>query len=313
MKRNDSYLGIDCGSASVKLALINDREDVLNHVYLRNKGLIETVKEGLEKIVTQGCNIEGVGVTGSGREFIKLLVGADITKTEVLAHTVGVLKYYPDVNVISDIGGEDAKLMFVNNGILEDFILNQSCSAGTGSSLEAIATRMGISIEDVSELALQSTKNLNISTKCGVFMTSAAVTFLNSGAKKEDILMGVIRGMVANYFTMAQGKMLTQPHIYTGMTAKNEAIVHAFKEFLGYDVIVPKYAPIMGAIGMALISKRESNGYTSFKKDVSSKIYHTKLRVVHGCENNCELTELWEGDKYVGCMGNRCEKCVKGV
>ena len=114
--------------------------------------------------------------------------------------------------------------MLVNEGILEDFVLNNSCSAGTSSSLEAIANRMDVPIEEVGDLAMKSTKKINISTKCGIFMTSEAINFLNSGAKKEDILMAVCRGMVGNYLAMANGKDLQPPHVYTGMTANNKAI-----------------------------------------------------------------------------------------
>jgi len=307
---SDVWLGLDCGSASVKMALIDSDEVLVDSCYLRNKGLVETVKKGLEMMADDNYDVKGVGVTGSGRNFVKMLVGADLTKTEVLAHTIGALHYYPDLRTLIDIGGEDSKLMVIRDGILEDFVLNNSCSAGTGSSLEAIATRIGVNIEDVGDLALQSSKKLNISTKCGIFMQSAVVTYLNSGAKKEDILMGVVRGMVGNYLTMAQGKQLEPPYIYQGATAKNKAIVKALEEKLEHNVIVPKYCAEMGAIGMALMTKREEIRGTKFNGfEIVDKNYRTEMITGKGCENHCEITLLYDGNKYIGALGNRCERC----
>jgi predicted CoA-substrate-specific enzyme activase len=307
----EAYLGVDCGSASVKMALIDENENLIDKCYFRNSGLIETIKKSLKKITTKEYKIGGCGITGSGRGLIKLLIG-DLTKTEVLAHTIGALHYYPDLRTLIDIGGEDSKLMVIRDGILEDFVLNNSCGAGTGSSLEAIATRIGVPIEDVGELALQSKKRLNISTKCGVFMQSAVVTYLNSGAKKEDILMGVIRGMVGNYLNMSNGKLLEPPFVYQGATAKNRAIVRAFEESLGNQIIVPEYCDVIGAIGMALITKREGIKNTTFNGfEISEKDYRAEMVIAKGCDNACELKILYDGDKYVGTLGNRCDRCLK--
>lgn len=304
-----AYLGLDCGSASGKVALIDDEEKLRESKYLRNKGLVGTIKSILD-LKNKNYEIAGVGVTGSGRNFAKMFVGADLAKTEVLAHTIGALHYYPDLRTLIDIGGEDSKLMVIREGILEDFVLNNACSAGTGSSLEAIATRIGINIDDVGELALKSKKKLNISTKCGVFMQSAVVTYLNSGANKEDILMGVVRGMVDNYLNMSNGKNLESPFIYQGATAKNKAIVRAFEERLNGEVIVPEYCDIMGAIGIALMTKREGLKGTSFRGfEISEKDYGIRTITAKGCDNHCEITMLYDGDKYIGAMGNRCERC----
>jgi predicted CoA-substrate-specific enzyme activase len=311
---NKIYLGIDCGSVSVKLALIDDNEKLRESIYLRNRGLIETIKTGLKEISKKNYKISGVGVTGSGREFVKMLLGADLTKTEVLAHTVGALYYYPKVRTLIDIGGEDSKLMIIKDGVLEDFKLNNACSAGTGSSLEAISTRIGVPIENVGYEALNSKKRLSIPNKCGVFMQSAAVTCLNTGACKTDILMAVVRSMVDNYLTMANGVKLEPPYIYQGATAKNKAIVKAFEEKLGNKVIVPEYCDVMGAIGIALMTKREGINNTYFKGfDIADRDYKTETIIAGGCENHCEMRLLYEGEKYVGALGNRCERCYPKV
>jgi predicted CoA-substrate-specific enzyme activase len=257
--------------------------------------------------------VAGVGVTGSGRRFVGMFVGADLVKSEVLAHTVGTLSFYPDVRTLMDIGGEDSKLMTLNNGVLENFELNSICSAGTGSFLESIAGRMGIRIEDVGDIALSSTRRIDFPSKCGVFTQSAVVSKKNTGASKEDILMGVCRSLVSNYLTMAKGVQLKPPYVYQGATAKNKAIVSAFEEELRAPVIVPEYCDVMGAIGVGIMAKRANPAHTNFKgRCLLDKEYQTQTRIADGCENHCELTMLYENDEYVGCIGNKCDKCACG-
>lgn len=305
-----SYIGLDVGSVSVKLAQIDENENLINSIYLRNCGLVETVKKALETMVCTD-EIAGVGVTGSGRRFVGMFVGADLVKSEVLAHTVGTLSFYPDVRTLMDIGGEDSKLMTLNGGVLENFELNSICSAGTGSFLESIAGRMGIRIEDVGDIALSSRHRIDFPSKCGVFTQSAVVSRKNSGAAKEDILMGVCRSLVSNYLTMAKGVQLKPPFVYQGATAKNKAIVSAFEEELDHAVIVPEYCDVMGAVGVGIMVKRANPAVTNFKGcELLDKQYQTKTWIADGCENHCELTLLYEGDEFVGCIGNKCGRCA---
>ncbi len=305
-----TYIGLDVGSVSVKLARIDERGSLVNSVYLRNCGLVETVMKGLESI-SDDSEVAGVGVTGSGRKFVGMLVGADLVKTEILAHTFGTLSYYPDVRTLMDIGGEDSKLMILNDSILESFQLNSICSAGTGSFLESIAGRMGVQIEDVGDIALRSGQRLDFPSKCGVFTQSAVVSKKNSGAGKEDILMGVCRSLVSNYLTMAKGVNLKPPFVFQGATAKNKAIVSAFEEELDHDVIVPEYCDVMGAIGIGIMTRRLNPVNTNFRgNSLLDKKYRTKTEIVDGCPNHCELTVLFEDDEYVGCIGNKCGKCA---
>lgn len=308
-----TYIGLDVGSVSVKLAQIDENENLVNSIYLRNHGLVDTVKEALETMVS-AYEVAGVGVTGSGRRFVGMFVGADLVKSEVLAHTVGTLSFYPDVRTLMDIGGEDSKLMTLNNGVLENFRLNSICSAGTGSFLESIAGRMGIRIEDVGDIALSSTQRIDFPSKCGVFTQSAVVSRKNTGASKEDILMGVCRSLVSNYLTMSKGVQLKPPFVYQGATARNRAIVMAFQEELGHEVIVPEYCDVMGAIGVGIMVKRANPAQTNFKGcSLLDKEYQTQTLIADGCENHCELTKLYEGGQYVGCIGNKCGKCASGI
>ena len=307
-----AYLGLDIGSVGIKLALIDEKKKVVRKTYLKNEGIIDTVKKGLENIANGEYEVKSVGVTGSGRNFVGMLVGADIIKTEILAHAVGTLNYYPNVKTIMDIGGEDSKIMILRNGVLEDFIMNQICGAGTGSVVDSIATRMGIKIEDVGDLALQSKQQLNFPGKCGVFMQSSVVSRLNSGANKSDILMGVVNALVNNYLMLGKSISLESPFIYQGATSQNKAIVNALEKQLGEKVTVPEYASYMGAIGIALMAQKGNILKTNFKGyHMRKRQYISKTKISNGCDNHCEITSLFEADFYVGSIGNRCDKCKK--
>jgi len=300
------YLGIDAGSSSLKFAVVDEQDNLIKSRYLINHGITETTKRGLEEI-SDSYDISGVGVTGSGRRFLSLLVGADIVKTEILAHAIGTLHYYPEVRTLIDIGAEDSKLMTFSNGVLEDFVMNNVCGAGTGSVIDAIASKMGIKVENIGDIALQYQQRLDFPGKCGIFTQSSVVSRLNSGANKSDILMGVIKGLVNNYLTMAKGINLEPPYIYTGATAKNNAIVKAFEYQFNHEVIVPEYCSEMGAIGIALMTKRNVVEKTQFKGfQISDYKFEARIKSCEECENNCELNEIYENNKLIGTLGSRC-------
>ena len=166
------FLGIDVGSVSIKLTLLRG-DELVGKTYLKNRGLIPTVQEGLRQLPK--VKIKAVGITGSGKEFVKSLVGADYVNSEVMCHAVACLKQYPDVKTIIDIGGEDSKLSLIRDGVITDFQMNRDCGGGTGSMIETIATRLGVKIEDVGEIALQSKDSATLPGKCGIFCQSAAI------------------------------------------------------------------------------------------------------------------------------------------
>ena len=306
----EAYLGIDVGSVGIKLALIDEKANVSNTFYARNRGIIETVQEGLEQII-HNHQIKGVGVTGSGREFTAYLVGADIVKTEILAHTIATLHQYPSVRTILDIGGEDCKIMSVRDGVLNNFIMNSVCGAGTGSVLDSVANRMGISTEEIGSLALQSTEELSFPGKCGVFAQSSVVSRLNAGKAKSDILMGIVNALVNNYLMLGRGIDLSPPYVYQEATAKNKAIVKALEKQLDSPIIVPEYCAEMGAIGIALLVRKSNITKTKFRGDnLKHKEYTTKSYSAEGCDNRCEISVIYEGEEYIGAIGNRCEKCI---
>lgn len=306
------WLGIDCGSVSVKGVVIDETENVVSSCYAKNVGLIYTIKNVLKNLFIDS-NIEGVGITGSGKEFVAMMVGGDLLESEVIAHYIATTRYYPDVATICDIGGEDCKLMIVNEGKLVAFSMNRDCGGGTGAMIESIANRMGIPIEEIGRTALKSRTRVTIPSKCGVFAQSAVVSKLNRGISKEDILMGVCRGLVGNYFTMlAKGLRLQPPYVFQGATARNEALVRCFEEEIRDVVAVPQRPELMGAIGIALLTKEDFKGTTRFKgfgsadSDFTTQTYYGRR-----CTNECEITRVLENKRLIGYVGNRCDKCAK--
>lgn len=303
------YLGIDVGSVSLKIAIIDENKKLVKGIYLKNSGIIKTMKEAMQEIKhsSQDIQISGVGVTGSGREFASYLVGGDAVKTEILAHCEATLSYYPDVRTIIDIGGEDAKIIVLEDGIWTNYAMNSICSAGTGSIIESVARILGVSIEDVGKVASTSSNKLIFPAKCGVLIQSAVITKKNRGALKEDILMGVCRAVVNNYLLLAKNIEIKTPIVFQGMTSKNKGLIKAFEEELNQKIIVNEHGELMGAIGSAILSMNTIK--TNFKGFELSDNFNTKTMIAKGCENQCELTLLMDKDKLMGVIGNRCERC----
>ncbi|MBA7696641.1 (R)-phenyllactate dehydratase activator [subsurface metagenome] len=301
------FLGIDVGSVSVKLALL-EGDALVDKVYLKNRGLISTVQEGLRQLPR--VKVGGVGITGSGKEFVKSLVGGDYVDSEIMSHMVATLKEYPDVKTILDIGGEDSKLMLVRRNVLSGFQMNASCGGGTGSMIETIAARLGVKIEDVGDLALQSKDPATLAGKCGIFAQSDAVSQMSKGRPVEDILMGLCRALVGNYLaTLAKGKKLLPPLVFQGATALNKALVKAFEDELHQPILVPENCSYMGAIGIALLAEENMNGHTRFRGDaILDTRYRTEIRHCEDCENNCELLYLLYRDEVLAVSGSRCGK-----
>jgi predicted CoA-substrate-specific enzyme activase len=305
----NAYLGIDAGSTSVKCVLLDEENRIIDSVYERNKGIIESVIECLGKLEKE-VDVSACGVTGSGRNFTNVLVGGDVVKTEVLAHSIAALAYYPKARTIFEIGGEDCKMMRVEDAVLVNFNMNNICAGGTGAMIEAIASRMGIAIEDVGELASQSKNQLELPGKCGIFCQSAVVNKLNTGVNKSDILMGVCRALIRNYLTICKGNVLEPPYIFQGATAKNRALVRALEEELGSPVIVPEQCAFMGAIGIAMMAMEERPERTEFKgfEVILNARYDVRHFQCADCANRCEVVQIYQNSELAGCVGSRCYK-----
>lgn len=306
------WLGIDCGSISLKFALIDADLEVVSTLYMRNQGIIPTLQRGLREfwgMIPHQVEILGCGVTGSARRLLSVLVNADMVRTEILAHAIGAMKYVPDVNTIFEIGGEDSKLITLEDRIITDFAMNNICSGGTGAFLDALAARLGIRIEDFGDIALRGQGKVNIAGRCTVFATTDAIHKLNSGYALEDVLMGVCNGLVRNYLSMlARGKRTGPPYCFQGGTSRNKALKRALEEQINHEVIVPPYAECLGAVGMAILAKHNGQE-TRFKGfDLADLDYKTRSFTCHGCDNRCEIVQVLLGGKEIAGWGSRCGK-----
>ena len=187
------YLGIDIGSVSTNVIAIDDGGDIIFDRYIRTNGQpINSVKQGMAELRDlldgKGYEVCGVGVTGSGRQMIGLMVGADVVKNEITAHAAATVHFHPEVKTIFEIGGQDSKIIILRDGIVTDFSMNTVCAAGTGSFLDHQAERLGIPISEFGDLALTAENNVRIAGRCTVFAESDMIAKQQYGYSKAEII-----------------------------------------------------------------------------------------------------------------------------
>ena len=306
-----SYLGIDVGSVTTKLALVDEKGQYIDSYMLKTAGKpVLAVQTGLNKILEQAnaanreYDIQGVGTTGSGRNLAGALVGADIVKNEITAHAVAAATYIPNVQTILEIGGQDSKIIILRDGIVTDFAMNTVCAAGTGSFLDHQAQRLNVPIEIFGETALKSENPARIAGRCGVFAESDLIHKQQLGYPVEDLLYGLCQALVRNYLSnLALGKEILPTVSFQGGVATNTGMVKAFEEALETEIVVPDHHQTMGAIGAALLAM-ENHQYTeaetTFKGwNVGNMQFQSITCQCSGCSNNCEIITIVEGDEKI--------------
>jgi predicted CoA-substrate-specific enzyme activase len=301
---------------TTKLALVGEDSELLGHVYLLTQGTpIGAIQRGLREIerkLPPNVEIRGVATTGSARYLAGVIVGADLVKNEITTHAVAALHYYPDVQTILEIGGQDSKVTIVRDGIVTDFAMNTVCAAGTGSFLDHQALRLDVSIQELSQRALESRMPVRIAGRCTVFAESDMVHKQQMGHRVEDILYGLCQALVRNYLgNVGLGKEIRDPVVFQGGVAFNQAIVRAFREELDTDLIIPPHHEVMGAIGAALLVQEEmtlGGGPCQFKGFGQSDIeYQTSSFECKACPNRCEIARLSRQGKALAHWGGRCD------
>ncbi|MFA5859436.1 MAG: acyl-CoA dehydratase activase [Elusimicrobiota bacterium] len=319
---NKIFLGIDVGSVSTNVAAIDPGGTVLAEEYIRTNGQpIESVKLGLKNVkakIDTNTDICGVGVTGSGRQLISIMVGADVVKNEITAHAGAAVHYYPDVKTVFEIGGQDSKLIIIRDQMVTDFSMNTVCAAGTGSFLDHQSERLGIPIEQFGDHAVSSSENVRIAGRCTVFAESDMVAKQQFGFTKSDIIKGLCDALVRNYINnLCRGKTLAPPYVFQGGVAANKGIIAAFEKELNSKVIVPEYYGVMGAIGAALLAKsfmQLSKGTSRFRGfDVSNLGFKPGTFECNGCSNMCEVVKVEIQGKPVAMWGDKCMKWTNSV
>jgi predicted CoA-substrate-specific enzyme activase len=312
----EAYLGLDVGSISTNLVVIDNEKRVLAKRYLMTAGRpIEAVRIGLQEIgeeIGGRLEIKGVGTTGSGRYLTADFVGADLVRNEITAQATAAIYIDPKVDTIFEIGGQDSKYISIDDGVVVDFEMNKVCAAGTGSFLEEQAEKLDVSIkEEFGALALSAEEPVRMGERCTVFIESDLVHHQQRGAQKDDLVAGLSYSIVQNYLNRVVGDRRIGNHIFfQGGTAFNKGVIAAFEKVLDKDIIVPENHDVTGAIGVAILAMEERTWErSSFKGfDLSQRRYEQTSFECKGCPNLCLIRKVSvEGERPLF-YGSRCEK-----
>lgn len=308
-----SFLGVDIGSISTKGVIIDEKENIIASCYLYTEGSpVNAVKKVIHELKKQinlnEYKVVSVGTTGSARKLIGTILNASVIKNEITAHAVGTTSIIPNVRTIFEIGGQDSKIILLENKIVTDYAMNTLCAAGTGSFLSSQAKRLGVSVEDFGSIALTSKNPTDIAARCTVFAESDLVHKAQMGHKKEDIIAGLCKAVVSNYLNnVGKGKKIKPPIVFQGGVSKNIGVIKAFEEATGEEIIVDSNSHLMGALGVAILAKK-SKEENEFSFDIEDANFETKGINCHGCSNNCEIICVSKNKKIIDAWGNRCEK-----
>lgn len=319
-----AYLGIDVGSISTNVVLIDEQSHVIARRYLPTAGRpLEAVRRALREIgqeVGERVIVQGVGTTGSGRHLTADFVGGDVIRNEITAQARAATAIDPDVDTIFEIGGQDSKYISLNHGAIVDFTMNSACAAGTGSFLEEQADRLKIDIKkDFSELALSSCCPTGLGERCTVFMESDIIHHQQQGATVEQLTGGLAYAIAQNYIYRVVGNRAVGKNIFfQGGVAWNQSVVAAFQELLKRPVTVPPHHDVTGAIGAAILAMEELNQHcnngtyattTNFKGFALDDIsYETSTFECRACPNLCEVSKVVIANQKPVFYGARCDK-----
>lgn len=310
------YIGIDVGSTSTKLAFVDEDEEVVLDLYRETSGdpmgATRMLFKALQEIGRQrgvSFNALGAATTGSGRNLVGKLIGADLIVNEINAHATGTLKIDPEIETIFEIGGQDSKYIHLRNGRMAQCNMNYVCAAGTGSFIEEQAKKLGFSVQEVGDRVMGLSAPPS-SERCTVFMEQDLNNLLIQGYDKEDALAAVLYSVAQNYLTQVVGKrpVSAKKVFFQGATARNKALVAAFENILEREVVVSPLCHIMGAYGAALLTKREGKARTDFK---GLDLFKTKITLTYEkcelCTNHCKITfAQFEGEEERPSWGYMC-------
>lgn len=310
-----AYLGIDTGSISTKGVIVDEDKNIIARSYLWTEGNpTDAARRVVEDLASQidrdALEVVAVGTTGSARRLVGAILGATVVKNEITAHAVGTTNLHPNVRTILEIGGQDSKIICVENGIATDYAMNTLCAAGTGSFLSSQAHRLGVAVEDFGPIALTSKKPANIAARCTVFAESDLVHKIQVGYAREDVIAGLCKAVATNYLNnVGKGKKIVAPVVFQGGVSKNVGVVKSFEDALGHEVIVDADGHLMGAYGAALLAADAPlSARRTFEFDVDDFEFRTREVVCQKCANHCEIVCVYKDDDLIDSWGNRCDK-----
>jgi predicted CoA-substrate-specific enzyme activase len=323
----EAFLGVDLGSVSTDFVVLRPDGELLHGIYLPTRGRpIEVLGEGLAMLRERyGARLRvlGLGTTGSGRHLAAKLLGADLVQNEITAQLRGALHYFPDVDSIFEIGGQDSKYVRVERGQVADFTMNKVCAAGTGSFLEEQCENLGIDVKTAfAPLAKRSAAPAELGARCTVFMETELVNARSAGANLADLTAGLALAVARNYLQkVVAHRRVGKNVVFQGGVANNAAVRRAFEQLLGRRVLVHPHAGLSGAIGVALLTRaalavarthpghgRAGEQATKFKGlEAIGPGYETRTFECKHCENRCAVAIVHVGDTKAH-FGDTCER-----
>ena len=310
-----AFLGLDTGSISTKGVVIDEHAHIMARSYLWTEGAPvdaakRVVAELKEQVDRDEYRVVALGTTGSARRLVGAVLGAQVVKNEITAHAVGTTYLHPDVRTILEIGGQDSKIICVENGVAVDYAMNTLCAAGTGSFLTSQARRLGVEVEEFGDIAATSKHPANIAARCTVFAESDLVHKLQVGYEKNDVIAGLCRAVATNYLNnVAKGKKVVSPVVFQGGVSKNSGVVRSFEEELGVPVLVDPDGHLMGCFGAALLAMDTPQAdYVDFAWDIEDIDFRTREVVCGRCANHCEIVCVYRDKELIDSWGNRCER-----
>ena len=307
------YLGIDVGSISANLVLIGPDDGVVFEDYRRVDGrplrAAQAALAALQAAHPQ-ATVAGVGATGSARHLVAAALGANVVQNEISAHACAAIHAHPEAQTVFEIGGQDSKVTIIRDRVVVDFAMNLLCAAGTGSFLDAQAKRLNITIAELSEQSMLSTRPTSIAGRCTVFAESDMIHKQQIGHRQEDIVMGLCLAMARNFLgNVCVGKEIRPPIVFQGGVSANQGMRRAFAELLKCELIIPEHHMVMGALGAALLAKRAAPAASRFRGfDVCERAIDTRSFTCGDCSNECEVIEIVDRGEIVGRSGGRCRK-----
>ncbi|MBD3168644.1 MAG: CoA activase [candidate division Zixibacteria bacterium] len=320
VRTKTGYLGVDVGSLSTNLVVIDGDNNVLAREYLMTEGRpLDAVCRGIKLIsesLGEKFDIKAAGTTGSGRYLTGDFLGADVVKNEITCQATAAIALDPEVDTIFEIGGQDSKYVSIDNGVVVDFEMNKACAAGTGSFLQEQAEKLNINInEEFADLALKADCPVGCGERCTVFMESDLVGHQQAGADTDDLVAGLAYSIVYNYLNkVVADRRIGNRIFFQGGVAWNRGVVAAFENALGKEIIVPPHHDVTGAIGAAIIARdRIAGKETGFKGfGIHKKKYTLTSFTCDDCPNSCHIHKVErEGDEPLY-YGSRCEKYESG-
>ena len=322
--KGDCYLGIDAGSTTTKLVLIDNEGNLLYSLYGSNEGnplksVMNMLKE-LYHVLPKDAILRYSGVTGYGESLIQTALDVDLNEIETIAHYTAAKQFEPDVTAIIDIGGQDMKYIKMKNGVIDNIMLNEACSSGCGSFIETFAKSLKLDISEFVKEAIEAKRPVDLGSRCTVFMNSKIKQAQKEGYSVGDISSGlsysVIKNAIQKVMKVRDVETLGDHIVVQGGTFYNDAVLRAFEKIVGKNVIRPDIAGLMGAYGMALLSKEqyEANLDMEYKSRIlkEDELDKLEIKITHtrcnNCENHCKLTINRFSNGAIHVSGNRCER-----